>query len=125
MKKIIFLLLLFLLGCYAEKSSIIAPGVVLDLGEVDYSNFKVSSLAGEGQCAGTSADPCYAIAKFQVKEKISINPMQLLEIDTAIKQVKGYNKKAVFEPGHDYTLKYEVLKINPTDTIVWKFAGVE
>ncbi|MBN1645363.1 hypothetical protein JW851_05010 [Candidatus Woesearchaeota archaeon] len=51
--------------------------------------------------------------------------MQLLEIDSPIKEIKGYNQKIKFEPGHDYTLKYEVIKINPADTITWKFAGVE
>ncbi len=95
--------------------------MVLDLN--DYTKFEIISLEGEGECAGTVADPCMAIAKFMVKEEITINPMQLLEVNTPVKEIKGYNKKITFKPGHDYTLKYEVLKINPTDTIEWSFAG--
>ena len=124
MKRLILFLFLLLIGCSSPQSTIIAPGVILDLGSVDYSNFEVVKLEGEGECAGTETDPCTAIAHFKVKEIISINPMQLLEIDTPIRQIRGYSKNIRFEPGHTYTLKYTVLKINPTDKIEWKFAGV-
>ena len=118
---LIFFLML-LAGC-SEKQNI-TSGITLEL-KPDYSNFEVIKLEGEGECTGTEAQPCKATAIFRVKEKITLNPMQLFEVDTEIKSIKGYNKKITFEPEHDYTLKYEVLKINPTDTITWKFAGVE
>jgi hypothetical protein len=126
MKRVILFLFLFLLaGCGGSpQNTIISAGVILDLGDVDYSNFEVVKLEGEGECAGTETDPCTAIAHFKVKKVITINPMQLLEIDTPISQIRGYSKNIRFEPGHTYTLKYTVLKVNPTDKIAWKFAGV-
>jgi len=125
-KVIIFLLLLFIVGCSSKPAEqIITAGVIMDSKGIDYSKFEVLKLEGEGECAGTEAEPCIAIAHFEVTEKTRANPMQLLEIDTPIRQVKGYSKIIDFEPGHDYTLKYEVLKLNPTDTIKWKFAGIE
>jgi len=115
-----------IIGCAnPAKEHPITAGVIMDASGIDYSKFEVIRLEGEGKCAGTEAEPCIAIAHFKVKEKISANPMQLLEIDTPIKKIKGYTKPISFEPDHDYTLKYEVVKLKPADTIKWKFAGIE
>lgn len=114
----ILLILILLTGCS------ITSNTTLEL-QRDYSKIEVISLQGEGECEGTADNPCKAIANFKVTETLTINPMRLIEFDMPIKQIKGYNKKITFEPGHDYSLKYEVLKLNPKDTIKWTFAGVE
>lgn len=118
-------LLLALAGCGSNTPINSAITLDLDLGKPDYSKFQVTELTGEGDCAGNEADPCLAEAKFKVTETITANPLQLIEIDKPVKEIRGLNKQTTFEPGSTYTLKYEVLKINPSDVISWKFAGKE
>lgn len=120
---IILLILLILLGCKTKEMP--APALTLDLGKPDYSKFQVISLDGEGECIGNEADPCLAEAQFRVTEPVTANPLKLIEISSPVKEIKGYNKQMKFEPGETYTLKYEVLKIDPADVISWKFAGKE
>lgn len=121
-KTLLFLFIILIVGC-TIKDETIPAGIILDLGDLNYDKFEVISFEGEGVCAGTEAEPCEAIVNFKVNSKVTANPMQLFSIDGPIKQIKGYNQDITFEPGHDYTLKYYVLKINPTDQIYWEFAG--
>lgn len=120
---IFFLILLILVGCKDKEMP--APALTLDLGKPDYSKFQVIALDGEGECMGNEADPCLAEAQFRVTEQITANPLKLIEINEPVKEIKCYNKQMKFEPGQTYTLRYEVLKINPSDSISWKFAGKE
>jgi len=122
---LISFLLIALAGCGSKAPMNSAITLNLDAAKPDFSKFQVTELTGEGDCAGNEADPCLAEAKFKVTETIAANPMQLIEMDKPVKEIRGYNKQMKFEPGNTYTLKYEVIKINPTDVISWKFAGQE
>jgi len=120
----IFLFFLLLAGC-GTKQPAIMPALTLDMGTPDYSLFQVMELSGEGECAGTDVDPCMAEAVFKVTQETTANPMKLLEVQSTVKEVRGYNKQMTFKTGEMYTLRYEVLKVNPSDVISWKFAGKE
>lgn len=119
MKKSLIMLLLLLTACS------IAPGAVVNIDKIDFNKFEVIELKGEGVCRGTVENPCIALAVFSVREIITANPVQLIEFDMPVKEIRTYSKELTFEPGHNYTLKYEVLKNNPEDTVKWKFAGRE
>ncbi len=122
---LISFLLIILAGCGSKAPINSAMTLDLDLGKPDYSLFQVMELSGEGECAGTNDDPCMAEAKFKVMQETTANPMKLLEVQSAVKEIRGYNKQMTFKTGETYTLRYEVLKINPSDVISWKFAGQE
>ena len=122
---LISFLLITLAGCGSKAPINSAMTLNLDMGKPDYSLFQVMELSGEGECAGTDVDPCMAEAVFNVTQETTANPMKLLEVQSTVKEVRGYNKQMTFKTGEMYTLRYEVLKVNPSDVISWKFAGKE